>query len=123
MDTIKKNWIGWLITFMIAVLTSIITLAMTNKSQEDYVLKNKVDNLEIRKLDKQEFDNFVEKNRTEIKEILSKQDSRYEEMTKILQLILQQGVQNSTDITWIKREIDKTRKKDLSWQTSQSISQ
>lgn len=122
MDTIKKNWIGWLITFMIAVLTSIITLAMTNKSQEDYVLKNKVDNLEIRKLDKQEFDNFVEKNRTEIKEILSKQDSRYEEMTKILQLILQQGVQNSTDITWIKREIDKTRKKDLSWQTSQSIS-
>lgn len=123
MDTIKKNWIGWLITFMIAVLTSIITLAMTNKSQEDYTLKNKVDNLEIRKLDKQEFDNFVEKNRTEIKEILSKQDSRYEEMTKILQLILQQGVQNSTDITWIKREIDKTRKKDLSWQTSQSISQ
>ena len=122
MDTIKKNWIGWLITFMIAVLTSIITLAMTNKSQEDYVLKNKVDNLEIRKLDKQEFDNFVEKNRTEIKEILSKQDSRYEEMTKILQLILQQGVQNSTDITWIKREIDKTRKKDLSWQTSQSTS-
>lgn len=122
MDTIKKNWIGWLITFMIAVLTSIITLAMTNKSQEDYTLKNKVDNLEIRKLDKQEFDNFVEKNRTEIKEILSKQDSRYEEMTKILQLILQQGVQNSTDITWIKREIDKTRKKDLSWQTSQSIS-
>ena len=88
MDTIKKNWIGWLITFMIAVLTSIITLAMTNKSQEDYTLKNKVDNLEIRKLDKQEFDNFVEKNRTEIKEILSKQDSRYEEMTKILQLIL-----------------------------------
>lgn len=123
MDTIKKNWIGWLITFMIAVLTSIITLAMTNKSQEDYTLKNKVDNLEIRKLDKQEFDNFVEKNRTEIKEILSKQDCRYEEMTKILQLILQQGVQNSTDITWIKREIDKTRKKDLSWQTSQSISQ
>lgn len=123
MDTIKKNWIGWLITFMIAVLTSIITLAMTNKSQEDYTLKNKVDNLEIRKLDKQEFDNFVEKNRTEIKEILSKQDSRYEEMTKILQLILQQGVQNSTDITWIKREIDKTRKKDLSCQTSQSISQ
>lgn len=123
MDTIKKNWIGWLITFMIAVLTSIITLAMTNKSQEDYTLKNKVDNLEIKKLDKQEFDNFVEKNRTEIKEILSKQDSRYEEMTKILQLILQQGVQNSTDITWIKREIDKTRKKDLSWQTSQSISQ
>lgn len=123
MDTIKKNWIGWLITFMIAVLTSIITLAMTNRSQEDYTLKNKVDNLEIRKLDKQEFDNFVEKNRTEIKEILSKQDSRYEEMTKILQLILQQGVQNSTDITWIKREIDKTRKKDLSWQTSQSISQ
>lgn len=123
MDTIKKNWIGWLITFMIAVLTSIITLAMTNRSQEDYALKNKVDNLEIRKLDKQEFDNFVEKNRTEIKEILSKQDSRYEEMTKILQLILQQGVQNSTDITWIKREIDKTRKKDLSWQTSQSISQ
>ena len=123
MDTIKKNWIGWLITFMIAVLTSIITLAMTNKSQEDYALKNKVDNLEIKKLDKQEFDNFVEKNRTEIKEILSKQDSRYEEMTKILQLILQQGVQNSTDITWIKREIDKTRKKDLSWQTSQSISQ
>lgn len=123
MDTIKKNWIGWLITFMIAVLTSIITLAMTNKSQEDYTIKNKVDNLEIRKLDKQEFDNFVEKNRTEIKEILSKQDSRYEEMTKILQLILQQGVQNSTDITWIKREIDKTRKKDLSWQTSQSISQ
>lgn len=122
MDTIKKNWIGWLITFMIAVLTSIITLAMTNKSQEDYTLKNKVDNLEIRKLDKQEFDNFVEKNRTEIKEILSKQDSRYEEMTKILQLILQQGVQNSTDITWIKREIDKTRKKDLSWQTSQSTS-
>lgn len=122
MDTIKKNWIGWLITFMIAVLTSIITLAMTNKSQEDYTLKNKVDNLEIKKLDKQEFDNFVEKNRTEIKEILSKQDSRYEEMTKILQLILQQGVQNSTDITWIKREIDKTRKKDLSWQTSQSIS-
>ena len=123
MDTIKKNWIGWLITFMIAVLTSIITLAMTNRSQEDYTLKNKVDNLEIKKLDKQEFDNFVEKNRTEIKEILSKQDSRYEEMTKILQLILQQGVQNSTDITWIKREIDKTRKKDLSWQTSQSISQ
>lgn len=122
MDTIKKNWIGWLITFMIAVLTSIITLAMTNKSQEDYTLKNKVDNLEIKKLDKQEFDNFVEKNRTEIKEILSKQDSRYEEMTKILQLILQQGVQNSTDITWIKREIDKTRKKDLSWQTSQSTS-
>lgn len=122
MDTIKKNWIGWLITFMIAVLTSIITLAMTNKSQEDYTLKNKVDNLEIKKLDKQEFDNFVEKNRTEIKEILSKQDSRYEEMTKILQLILQQGVQNSTDITWIKREIDKTRKKDLSWQTSESIS-
>ena len=122
MDTIKKNWIGWLITFMIAVLTSIITLAMTNRSQEDYTLKNKVDNLEIKKLDKQEFDNFVEKNRTEIKEILSKQDSRYEEMTKILQLILQQGVQNSTDITWIKREIDKTRKKDLSWQTSQSIS-
>ena len=122
MDTIKKNWIGWLITFMIAVLTSIITLAMTNKSQEDYTLKNKVDNLEIKKLDKQEFDNFVEKNRTEIKEILSKQDCRYEEMTKILQLILQQGVQNSTDITWIKREIDKTRKKDLSWQTSQSIS-
>lgn len=122
MDTIKKNWIGWLITFMIAVLTSIITLAMTNRSQEDYALKNKVDNLEIRKLDKQEFDNFVEKNRTEIKEILSKQDCRYEEMTKILQLILQQGVQNSTDITWIKREIDKTRKKDLSWQTSQSIS-
>ena len=122
MDTIKKNWIGWLITFMIAVLTSIITLAMTNRSQEDCALKNKVDNLEIRKLDKQEFDNFVEKNRTEIKEILSKQDSRYEEMTKILQLILQQGVQNSTDITWIKREIDKTRKKDLSWQTSQSIS-
>ena len=122
MDTIKKNWIGWLITFMIAVLTSIITLAMTNRSQEDYTLKNKVDNLEIKKLDKQEFDNFVEKNRTEIKEILSKQDGRYEEMTKILQLILQQGVQNSTDITWIKREIDKTRKKDLSWQTSQSIS-
>ena len=116
MDTIKKNWIGWLITFM-------ITLAMTNRSQEDYTLKNKVDNLEIKKLDKQEFDNFVEKNRTEIKEILSKQDSRYEEMTKILQLILQQSVQNSTDITWIKREIDKTRKKDLSWQTSQSISQ
>ena len=50
MDTIKKNWIGWLITFMIAVLTSIITLAMTNKSQEDYTLKNKVDNLEIKNI-------------------------------------------------------------------------
>lgn len=101
METIKKNWIGWLITLLIAILTSIITLAMTNKSRDEYDYKNKVDMLESKKLDVSAFNEYSKQNDLEHKEIVKKQEDQYNDMNKTLQLLLRQETTNTVNINWL----------------------
>jgi hypothetical protein len=52
MEQIKKNWLGWVITFLIAFFTVILTNSFGEKSKDKYDLKEKVDNIEIKKADR-----------------------------------------------------------------------
>ena len=54
MEQVKKNWLGWLITFLVAFFTVLITNSFSEKSKDKYDLKEKVENIEVKKADRVE---------------------------------------------------------------------
>lgn len=101
METIKKNWLGWLISALIAFLTVILTASLANNSQDQFDLKVKVDS----KVDKKEYEKHCDENRLDFQKIQDFQAIYLKENNEILNKLVEQNAKMSTDIEWIKRKI------------------
>jgi len=87
--------------FLTVVLGCILTYSLANKSRDDYDLKIKIDS----KVDKVDFQRHVEENNIIFKEFTKKQDEQLTRMNQNIEILLQQSVENRTDISWIKGEL------------------
>lgn len=101
METIKKNWLTWLISALIAFLTVILTASLANNSRDKYDLKIKVDS----KLDKIEFNKHCEDNTIKFQKIEDSQTLYLQKSNELLNKLVEQNAKMSTDIEWIKRKI------------------
>jgi hypothetical protein len=103
MEEFKRNKLTILTSLLAVVLGCLLTFALANKSRDDYDLRQKID----AKVDKIEFNKHVEENNTIFKEFTKKQDEQLTRMNQNIEILLQQSVENRTDISWIKRELKK----------------
>lgn len=111
MDAIKKNWISWIMTFIIAVLSTIVTLAMSNKNDEDKAIVNDINTLKSTKVDLTEFKEYLKDNEKSHKEIVSKHDLQYEALNSKMDVILKATIENSTNVGWLVKDAEKKNKK------------
>jgi len=101
METIKKNWLSWLISAMIAFLTVVLTASLANNTREQYDLRIRVDS----KLDKIEFNKHCEDNSVQFQRIEDTQSLYLQKSNELLNKLVEQNAKMSTDIEWIKRKI------------------
>mgnify|MGYP006967776838 FL=1 len=101
METVKKNWLGWIVSLMISVFTVIISLSLTDKSKEAYDIKVDLKN----KVDRTEFIKHCDKNDQDFSTIQNNQNIYLEKSNELLNKLVEQNAKMSTDIEWIKRKI------------------
>lgn len=108
MEQVKKNWLGWFVSSLIAFLTVILTTGLGNASRDNFELKAKIDS----KLDKSEFTKHCDKNDADFNAIQDNQNLQLQKISETLQEMLketslrnEQQAKMSTDIEWIKRKI------------------
>lgn len=101
METIKKNWLSWLISALVAFLTVVLTASLANNSRDQYDLKVKVD----AKVDKVEFNKHCDDNKTQFQKIEDSQTLYLQKSNELLNKLVEQNAKMSTDIEWIKRKI------------------
>lgn len=101
METVKKNWLGWIISLMISIFTVIISLSLTDKSREAYDIKIDLKN----KVDRVEFVKHCDSNYMDFKTIQNNQSVYLERSNELLNKLVEQNAKMGTDIEWIKKKI------------------
>ena len=101
METVKKNWLGWIVSLMISIFTVIISLSLTDKSKEAYDIKVDLKS----KVDRSEFIKHCDKNDQDFSTIQNNQSIYLEKSNELLNKLVEQNAKMSTDIEWIKRKI------------------
>lgn len=110
MDAIKKNILGWVVTFVITILTSIITISLASRDREQYDLKNDVETLKTQKLDKEEFEQHKKDNEVSFEKLLNRQDIQYAKQNDKIDALAEKTIKASNDIAWIREIMEKERR-------------
>ena len=110
MEQIKKNWLIIVINTLIALLLVIFTASVNSKYLEAKEYKNKLENLEKNKVDKVDFQQKCDETKMEIDNLKANNAEILQKTAETLQEIVKQNATMQTDISWIKREIDRKTK-------------
>ena len=101
MEQVKKNWLGWMISALIAFLTVILTSGLGNASRNEYEQNLKIDS----KVDRSEYVKHCDSNEKNFESINNTQKVYMDRQNELLQKIVEQQAKMSTDLEWIKTKI------------------